>query len=166
MFQFRILLTRPVKNRRVIIIEIKRSYAHRDCWLRRRDLSAVHLKQTNKVCGVSPRANCKQPSDSRLSATLMQTFAERGCRVVSATNSRFLDRACCAFTLRKDKNKGTVYPSSSSALFQCCNAVRCCSQLRPNMGKFPLYTAKLLFKNQVLCAYKLQDIGLCSLSCS
>jgi hypothetical protein len=55
-------------------------------------------KQTNSVAWVR-RRELYRPSDRRLSAKLMPTLADRGCRVVSATNppqsliSGFLDRS-------------------------------------------------------------------------
>jgi hypothetical protein len=39
-----------------------------------------------KLCRLSPRANNTKPSDCRLSAKLVLTFADRGCRVVSVTD--------------------------------------------------------------------------------
>jgi hypothetical protein len=45
----------------------------------------LKTKKTNKLIGLSPRANYR-PSYSRLSTKLMQTFADRGCRVVIATD--------------------------------------------------------------------------------
>jgi hypothetical protein len=60
----------------------------------------MHI-QTNKkkAHGFSPQANyTDRPSDRRLSAKLVPTLADRGCRVVSATNPAavnfgFLDRS-------------------------------------------------------------------------
>jgi hypothetical protein len=41
-----------------------------------------------KLRGFSPQANCNdRPSDGRLSVKLVPIFADRGCRVVSATDS-------------------------------------------------------------------------------
>jgi hypothetical protein len=48
--------------------------------------SLINLLQTNKLHGLSPQANyIDQLSDRRLSAKLVPTLADRGCRVVSAT---------------------------------------------------------------------------------
>jgi hypothetical protein len=42
---------------------------------------------SNYLRGLSPRANCTdRPSDRRLSAKLVSTFADRGCHVVSVTD--------------------------------------------------------------------------------
>jgi hypothetical protein len=43
-------------------------------------------KQTNKLRGFSPQSELYRPSNRRLSAKLVATLADRGCRVVSATN--------------------------------------------------------------------------------
>jgi hypothetical protein len=57
-------------------------------------------KKTTKLHGLSPQANyTDRLSDRRLSAKLVRTLADRGCRVVSATvppqsfNFGFLDRS-------------------------------------------------------------------------
>jgi hypothetical protein len=42
--------------------------------------------QTNKLRGFSPQSELYRPSDHRLSAKLVPTLADRGCRIVSATN--------------------------------------------------------------------------------
>jgi hypothetical protein len=52
----------------------------------------------NKLRGFSPQSELYRPSDRRLSAKLVATLADRGCRVVSATNLTavnfgFLDRS-------------------------------------------------------------------------
>jgi hypothetical protein len=47
------------------------------------------LAEAKKLRGLSPQANYTEryrPSDRRMSAKLVPTFAERGCRVVSATD--------------------------------------------------------------------------------
>jgi hypothetical protein len=41
---------------------------------------------TNTLCGFSPQSELYGPSDRRLSTKLVLTLADRGCRVVSATN--------------------------------------------------------------------------------
>jgi hypothetical protein len=46
----------------------------------------VENKQTNKLRGFSPQSELHRPSDRRLSAKLVHTLADKGCRVVSATN--------------------------------------------------------------------------------
>jgi hypothetical protein len=44
-------------------------------------------KQKKKLHGFNPHANyTDRPSDRRLSAKLVPTLADRGCRMVSATN--------------------------------------------------------------------------------
>jgi hypothetical protein len=43
-------------------------------------------KKKNKLRGLSPQSELYRPSDRRLSAKLVPTLANRGCRVVSATN--------------------------------------------------------------------------------
>jgi hypothetical protein len=43
-------------------------------------------KQKKKLRGFSPQSELYPPSDRRLSAKLVPTLADRGCRVVSATN--------------------------------------------------------------------------------
>jgi hypothetical protein len=40
----------------------------------------------NKLRGFSPQGNYYRPSDRRLSAKLVSTLVDKGCRVVSATN--------------------------------------------------------------------------------
>jgi hypothetical protein len=52
----------------------------------------------SQLPGLSPQSELYRPSDRRMSATLMPTFAERGCHVVSATDPHgrilgFLDRS-------------------------------------------------------------------------
>jgi hypothetical protein len=54
-------------------------------------------KQTNKLRGLNPLSEVYRPSDRRLSAKLVPTFADRGCHVVSLTDPYgrvlgFLDR--------------------------------------------------------------------------
>jgi hypothetical protein len=43
-------------------------------------------QKKNKLRGFSPKSELYRPSDRRLSAKLVPTLADRGCRVVSATN--------------------------------------------------------------------------------
>jgi hypothetical protein len=55
-------------------------------------------KQTNKLRGFSPQSELYRSSYRRLWAKLLPTFADRGCRVVGATdphgrNLGFLDRS-------------------------------------------------------------------------
>jgi hypothetical protein len=55
-------------------------------------------KQTNKLRGLSTKANYTDRANRRLSAKLVPTFVDRGCGVVSATdppgrNLGFLDRS-------------------------------------------------------------------------
>jgi hypothetical protein len=58
---------------------------------KKRKKSVTKLK--NKLCGLSPREKLYRPSDSSLSAKSVPTFADIGCRVVSAmdSHSRILD---------------------------------------------------------------------------
>jgi hypothetical protein len=44
------------------------------------------LNQANKLRGFSPQSELYRLSNRRLSAKLVPTLADRGCRVVSATN--------------------------------------------------------------------------------
>jgi hypothetical protein len=54
---------------------------------------SLPLKLKTKLHGLSPQANyTDRLSDRRLSAKLVPTLADRGCRVVSATIG-FLDRS-------------------------------------------------------------------------
>jgi hypothetical protein len=65
-------------------------------------ISQLHKFTTKirKLSGLSPRANyADRPSDSRLSAKLLSTFADRGCHVVSVTDPHgripgFIVRRC------------------------------------------------------------------------
>jgi hypothetical protein len=63
------------------------------------ECSAKKYYKTNKLRGLSPQENnTDRSSDRRLSAKLVSTFADRGCRVVSATDPHnrilgFLDRS-------------------------------------------------------------------------
>jgi hypothetical protein len=50
------------------------------------EYSAFALEQQNKLRGFSPQSELYRPSDRRLSAELVPTLADRGCRVVRATN--------------------------------------------------------------------------------
>jgi hypothetical protein len=43
-------------------------------------------KTETKLCGFSPQAKLYRLSDRRLSAKLVPTFADRGCRMVRATD--------------------------------------------------------------------------------
>jgi hypothetical protein len=43
-------------------------------------------KQKNKLCGFSSQSELYRPSDRRLSANLVPTLVDGGCRMVSATN--------------------------------------------------------------------------------
>jgi hypothetical protein len=47
---------------------------------------SIHEEATNSVA-FSPQSELYRPSDRRLSAKLVPTSADRGCRVVSATDS-------------------------------------------------------------------------------
>jgi hypothetical protein len=62
----------------------------------------VTQKQTKQIPWPSPASELYRPSDRRLSAKLVPTFADRGCRVVSATDPQgrildFLDRSRYSF---------------------------------------------------------------------
>jgi hypothetical protein len=67
-----------------------------------RDLTHCHFnhkaKRKTKLRGLQSASELYRPSDRRLSAKLLPTFADRGCRVVSATEPPgrsfgFLDRS-------------------------------------------------------------------------
>jgi hypothetical protein len=47
----------------------------------------MHLKLKAKLRGFQSASELYRPSDLCLSAKLVATFADRGCRVVSATDS-------------------------------------------------------------------------------
>jgi hypothetical protein len=46
----------------------------------------LYVSFNNKLRGFSPQSELYRPSDRRLSAKLVSNLADRGCRVVSATN--------------------------------------------------------------------------------
>jgi hypothetical protein len=47
----------------------------------------AHYTNKNKFRGFSPQSELYRPSDRRLSAKLVPTLEDRGCRVVSAANT-------------------------------------------------------------------------------
>jgi hypothetical protein len=58
----------------------------------------IKTNKKSKLRGLSPQANIYRQSDRRMSAKLVSTFADRGCRMVSATDPHgrilgFLDRS-------------------------------------------------------------------------
>jgi hypothetical protein len=67
-----------------------------------RSFSKKQANKQNKLHGLSSRTNYTERSDRLLSAKLVPTFADRGCRVVSATDPYcrivgFLDRSSYFF---------------------------------------------------------------------
>jgi hypothetical protein len=46
----------------------------------------IFAQTKNKLRGYSPQSELYRPSDRRLSAKLVRILADRGCRVVRATN--------------------------------------------------------------------------------
>jgi hypothetical protein len=50
------------------------------------NIDTKQKKNNNKLRGFSPQSELYRPSDRRLSAKLVPTLADKGCRVVSTTN--------------------------------------------------------------------------------
>jgi hypothetical protein len=78
---------------------MKHRYYRYSDWLQAgRQKNKRSIPTNNKLRGKSPRENYTERSDRRLSAKLVPTFADRGCSVVSVTDTYgrilgFLDRS-------------------------------------------------------------------------
>jgi hypothetical protein len=88
-------------------------------WTQKKDGKAsLKLKKKNKLRGLSPRAKYADLRDNRLSAKLVPTFADRGCRVVKATDPYAVFSFCRPEPL-------LFLPSSSLSILTRLSGSRC-----------------------------------------